>query len=155
MNDQHDTADVIAFPPLVYVSGLAAGIVLHLVRPVKLLPRVLAFVAGSSLIMAGGLLARSAFATMQQANTNVDPYEPTTAIVTGGPFRWTRNPIYLALALVYTGIALLVNSLTMLAPLPFVLAVMQRGVIEREERYLERQFGDEYLHYKQRVRRWV
>jgi protein-S-isoprenylcysteine O-methyltransferase Ste14 len=92
---------------------------------------------------------------MRRAGTNVDPYEPATAIVTGGPYRFTRNPIYVGFTLVYVGISAFTNALAPLMLLPAVFAVMRRGVIEREERYLERKFGGEYLEYKGRVRRWI
>jgi protein-S-isoprenylcysteine O-methyltransferase Ste14 len=92
---------------------------------------------------------------MKRAGTNVDPREPTTAIVTGGPYRFTRNPLYLSMTLVYAGITALANALPAALLLPAVLAFMRRGVIEREERYLERKFGDEYMDYKARVRRWI
>jgi protein-S-isoprenylcysteine O-methyltransferase Ste14 len=155
METHNDNAGVIAFPLLIYLAGLGIGVVLHLVRPIRLLPRVLSLVLGGGLVAAGGLLVRSAFATMNRAQTNIDPFEPTTAIVSDGPFRYTRNPIYLSLALIYTGVAALINSLTVLVPLPVVLFIMQRGVIEREEAYLERKFGAEYTQYKARVRRWI
>jgi protein-S-isoprenylcysteine O-methyltransferase Ste14 len=92
---------------------------------------------------------------MKRAGTNVDPREPTTTIVTGGPYRFTRNPLYLSMTLVYAGITALANALPAALLLPAVLAFMRRGVIEREERYLERKFGDEYMDYKARVRRWI
>ena len=78
-----------------------------------------------------------------------------TALVINGPFQFTRNPLYLSLTLVYSGIALLVNAFWALLMLPFVLLVMRQGVIDREECYLERKFGEEYLRYKARVRRWL
>lgn len=86
---------------------------------------------------------------MNRAGTKVDPREPTTAIVTGGPYRFTRNPLYLSMTLIYSGITALFDAL------PGVLRIMRRGVIEREERYLEGKFGDEYLNYKAQVRRWI
>jgi protein-S-isoprenylcysteine O-methyltransferase Ste14 len=85
----------------------------------------------------------------------VEPWKPTTAIVTTGPYRFTRNPAYLGMALVYVGIALLAEALWVLVPLPFVLAIIDRAVIAREERYLQRKFGHEYLDYKATVRRWI
>ncbi len=75
--------------------------------------------------------------------------------MTDGPFRYSRNPIYIADAVLYVGLALALDWIWALALLPFVLVVVRFGVIEREERYLERQFSDEYLRYKQRVRRWL
>jgi protein-S-isoprenylcysteine O-methyltransferase Ste14 len=83
------------------------------------------------------------------------PGKPTSSLITDGPFRYSRNPGYLGGAMVYTGIASLTNVLWVLLFLPVVLFVMQRTAIEREERYLERNFGEEYLRYKARVRRWI
>ena len=92
---------------------------------------------------------------MHRAGTNVDPYEPATAVVTGGPYRFTRNPMYVGFTLMYAGISALFNALPPVLLLPVVQQLMRRGVIEREERYLERKFGDEYLQYKEKVRRWI
>ena len=85
----------------------------------------------------------------------MDPVRPTAAIVTSGPFRFSRNPLYLALTLVYCGLSLAVNSWwggVVLAPL---LVVMHRGVVLREERYLERKFGETYRRYRSQVRRYL
>jgi protein-S-isoprenylcysteine O-methyltransferase Ste14 len=92
---------------------------------------------------------------MRKAQTHINPREPTTAIVTTGPYQFTRNPIYVSLTLLYAGIALLANAIWALALLPAILYVMNRGVIEREERYLERKFGSLYLNYKALTRRWL
>jgi protein-S-isoprenylcysteine O-methyltransferase Ste14 len=81
--------------------------------------------------------------------------KPTTAIVTKGPFRYSRNPLYVSLTLLYLGVALIINVLWIVLLVVPVLVVMQRGVIGREEAYLERKFGEKYLSYKARVRRWV
>jgi protein-S-isoprenylcysteine O-methyltransferase Ste14 len=83
------------------------------------------------------------------------PGKPTSSLITDGPFRYTRNPGYLAGAMVYAGVASLTNVLWAFLFLPVVLFMMQRTAIEREERYLERKFGEEYLDYKARVRRWI
>ena len=85
----------------------------------------------------------------------MDPYKPATTIVTGGPFRYTRNPLYLSMTLIYGGIAALANALPAALLLPIVLRLMRRSVIEREECYLERKFGDEYIEYKVRTPRWI
>ena len=87
-------------------------------------------------------------ASFSRKGTAVEPWKPTTAIVTTGPYRFTRNPAYLGMALTYVGIAVLSSAVWVLLPLPVVLAVIDRGVIAREERYLERKFGEEYLAYK-------
>ena len=92
---------------------------------------------------------------MTQAETNINPMQPATAIVNSGPFRFTRNPLYLSLTIIYCGIALIIGSMWAFPILVVVLAVMQKGVIEREEVYLETKFGPEYLTYKRQVRRWI
>ncbi len=92
---------------------------------------------------------------MIQAETELNAYKPTTAIVMRGPFRFSRNPLYLSLTALYIGIATVVNSLWAIVLLPVALVAISRGVIEREERYLERKFGEEYLRYKAKVRRWI
>jgi protein-S-isoprenylcysteine O-methyltransferase Ste14 len=93
--------------------------------------------------------------TMRGADTTLDVNKPVSSLVQDGPFRYTRNPGYLSLAMIYAGIAVLRNALWAILLLPMVLYVIQREVIEREERYLERTFGEEYLTYKRKVRRWV
>jgi protein-S-isoprenylcysteine O-methyltransferase Ste14 len=102
-----------------------------------------------------GMLALSAFLEMRRAGTHVDPRQPATALVSQGPFRLTRNPLYLSLTLLYAGIALVVNSLWPILLLPGALIMIRYGVINREERYLERTFCEQYLSYKAKVRRWV
>ena len=92
---------------------------------------------------------------MRRAGTPTNPYKPVSHVATQGPFRYTRNPGYLAMATIYMGIASLANALWAVLLLPVALIVVQRGVIEREERYLERKFGEEYLRYKAQVSRWI
>jgi protein-S-isoprenylcysteine O-methyltransferase Ste14 len=150
-----DTAGVAAPPPLIFLAGLAVGFVLEALLPETDLPAWLEWGVGGLLVVSGlGLLLW--FNTMfSRAGTAVEPWKPTTAIVTTGPYRFTRNPAYLGMALTYIGIALMSSALWVLVPLPFVLAVIDRAVIAREERYLERQFGEEYLGFKRGVRRWI
>ena len=93
--------------------------------------------------------------TMRSADTTLRIDKPVSSLVEDGPFRYSRNPGYLSLTMLYTGIAILRNALWAILLLPLVLYVMKREVIEREERYLQRTFGEEYLAYKRRVRRWV
>jgi protein-S-isoprenylcysteine O-methyltransferase Ste14 len=121
----------------------------------NLLPPVLANVLGGLSFILAVILAVLASRTMRQAGTNVNPSQPTTAIVSDGPFRFTRNPLYLSLTLLYSSISLLANALWPMLMLPIVLIIIERGVIAREERYLEDKFGEEYTHYKARVRRWI
>jgi protein-S-isoprenylcysteine O-methyltransferase Ste14 len=151
----NDTAGVIAPPPLIFaIPGTVAALVGR-AFPVQVMPQPFALTLGIALTVAAIALTIWALPKFRQAQTSLMPYKPTTAIISTGPFAITRNPLYLGMALLYVGITLMVNTIWPLVLLPFVLAVMQRGVIEREERYLERKFGDEYLRYKSRVRRWI
>jgi protein-S-isoprenylcysteine O-methyltransferase Ste14 len=93
--------------------------------------------------------------TIRKTDVPIRTDKPVPRLATDGPFRYTRNPSYLALAVIYAGIAVLRNSLWAMLLLPLVVIVIQREVIGREERYLERAFGEEYLDYKGKVRRWV
>jgi protein-S-isoprenylcysteine O-methyltransferase Ste14 len=151
----NDSAGVIAPPPLVYAAGLAAGFGLEALLPSASISRAIRIPLGCALLVTGGTLAATFFGAFRRAGTAVDPREPSTALVTTGPYRLTRNPAYLGLALTYTGIAVVSSSLWVLAPLLPVLVVIDRGVIRREERYLERKFGDAYRSYKARTRRWI
>jgi protein-S-isoprenylcysteine O-methyltransferase Ste14 len=150
-----DSAGVRVPPPLVYLGGLAVGFGLEALLPGSSLPAVVQWVLGGALLVAGLALLASFNTTFQRKGTAVEPWKPTTAIVTTGPYRLTRNPAYVGMALVYVGIAVLSQAAWALAPLPVVLLIIDRTVIAREERYLERKFGQEYLDYKGRVRRWI
>ena len=142
-------------PPLLFGAALALGLLLHWLWPAHPLPSLPARLVGVVLLVASGLLARSAEAAMKRAGTNIRPDQPTLAVVSDGPFRFTRNPLYLALTGLYLSITLLADALWPLLLLVPVLVVLQWGVVAREERYLEAKFGEPYRAYKARVRRWV
>jgi len=110
---------------------------------------------GWALIGAGVLLALSAVSRFFRARTHLIPNRPATALVVAGPYRFTRNPMYVSLTAVYLGGCVLMQSVWALALLPVVLVVIYRKVIAPEEAYLERRFGGEYVQYKMRVRRWL
>jgi protein-S-isoprenylcysteine O-methyltransferase Ste14 len=150
-----DTAGVVAPPPLIFLAGLAAGFVLESLLPGATLPGWVRWGLGGVLVAAGIALLLSFNTAFSRRGTAVEPWKPTTTIVTTGPYRVTRNPAYLGMTLIYLGVAAMGQALWILVPLPVVLAVIDRGVIAREERYLERKFGSEYLDYKSGVRRWV
>jgi protein-S-isoprenylcysteine O-methyltransferase Ste14 len=154
-NDERDNAGVLAPPPLIYAGPLLLGLLLNRKLGVPFLPRGVERMLGWPLVGGGVLLIGWFFRTMRRADTPMDPREPVSRLVTTGPFRYTRNPAYLAMTMIYGGITSLANSLPSIFLLPAALLVMQRGVIEREERYLEDRFGEEYLRYKARVRRWI
>ncbi|MBV8230410.1 MAG: isoprenylcysteine carboxylmethyltransferase family protein [Planctomycetaceae bacterium] len=94
-----------------------------------------------------------AVATFRRLGTTPNPAGPTTALAVGGPYRFTRNPMYLGLVFLMAGLEFLANALWPLVLLPVV--IVRRAVIDREERYLTAEFGEEYLRYKARVRRWL
>jgi protein-S-isoprenylcysteine O-methyltransferase Ste14 len=152
---RQDTPGVIAPPPLIYLTALVIGLGLGYLAPTPFLPRSLAYGIGAVLILIGAWIIISARRMMLRAGTAIRPTIPTTALVTTGPFRFTRNPLYVGATLIYVGIAVAARSLWAFALLLVVLAVMQRGVIDREEHYLERKFGADYVRYKERVRRWI
>jgi len=146
---------VIAPPPLIYIGGLASGLALDALLSGPSLPPWLTWPLGTALTVGGGLLARSFLRAFASAKTPVSPYRAPSRLVTTGSYRFTRNPGYLGMALAYAGVAVLAGSVWALAPLPLVLALVDRGVIAREERYLTRLFGDEYTRYASRTRRWL
>ena len=154
-DNTQDISGVIAPPPLIYAGALAVGLLLRILFPARFLPRRVAPIVGGALIGTAGVIVRAAFLEMQHAHTPVNPTLPTKALVVEGPFRFTRNPLYLSLTLVYAGIASLANALWAILLLPVVLIVINRGVIDREEQYLERKFGEEYVRYKAQVPRWL
>ena len=153
--DHADTPGVIAPPPLIYLGALGIGFGLDAVIGGAPLQSTAARPVGAALMVAGVGLLGTFVQSFGRAGTPVDPYTPSEAIVTDGPYRLTRNPAYVGMALTYAGIAIVSNRPWALAPLPIAIAVINRGVIAREERYLERKFGTPYLDYKRSVRRWV
>ncbi len=152
-----DTSGVRFPPPLIYAGGFAAGYGAHRLMPIRLWPEPPAVerLLGWGLLVAGVLLAVGAAYLFRRAGTTPNPAQPTSALVLGGPYHFTRNPMYLGMATLYLGGTLLLNDPWPLAFLPVVLALVQRYVIAREEAYLERRFGDAYRAYKARVRRWM
>jgi protein-S-isoprenylcysteine O-methyltransferase Ste14 len=155
---RRDTAGVVAAPPLIFGAALILATAMHLaVSAVHIVerPGTVLRAAAIALIIGGLLLSGVVMRVFGRAGTPVPPYRPATRLVTSGPYRYSRNPDYVGQTLLYVGIALVANSWWPLLLLPLVLVVVQRGVIEREERYLEARFGQEYRDYKVRVRRWL
>jgi protein-S-isoprenylcysteine O-methyltransferase Ste14 len=154
-DDERDNPGAVAPPPLIYLGPLVLGLLLNGRFPVPFLPHGLTRVLGWPLLGGGVLLMNWFFWTLRSAGTPINPENPMSSLVTSGPFRYIRNPGYLSMAMIYAGIASLANALWAVLLLPAVLVVIRRGVIEREEHYLERRFGEEYLHYKTRLRHWI
>lgn len=157
MEKTSDGARVRFPPPLIYVAGLALGIAAdrfgHLPR-LGLQPAV-RDVFGIVFVVAGFALSFAGAGLFMRRGTAIIPYKPASTLVTTGIYRWTRNPMYLGMALIYVGVAALFDSLAALVLLPLVLATVQTQVIAREEAYLERAFGADYVAYKKRVRAWI
>jgi len=140
---------------MLYLATLVIGWLLQWLFPINVLPPGLApQVAGVVVLALGSLLLFSAVSIMRRAGTSPNPSQPTTAIVTTGPFRYMRNPITLGFTFICAGIAIAANDLWVLPPLLVVVVFMTRMVIPREERYLEQKAGSAYTGYAARVRRW-
>jgi protein-S-isoprenylcysteine O-methyltransferase Ste14 len=141
--------------PVIFVAVLLVGVLLSRVFPVSFLPRTVELIAGAACFLLPFILGFAALGAMRRAKTSVIPSQPTTALLTEGPFRLTRNPMYLGMAVQYLGLALLFDALWAIVLFPLALVIVHVTVIQREERYLERTFGDTYRAYKARVRRWI
>ena len=150
-----DNPGVIAFPPLILATYVVVGGFTHWLWPIPLLPSPSARTIGVILAVAAGAQAFWATRIMKRAGTNVRPSQPTTAIVAAGPYRYTRNPMYLSLCLLYLGLSLLINGVLPVFFLVPLALTLHFGVIKREERYLAAKFGETYLAYQRRVRRWI
>lgn len=151
-----ESAGIIAPPPILYLSVLMIGFIMHTISPQPIFasPAIGKWL-GLLLLLLSSCLARWAFVAMRQAGTTANPRKPSTALAIDGPFRLSRNPIYLSMTGLYLGIAFFANTGwpgILLVPL---LLTMHFGVILREERYLAKQFGSTYLEYKSTVRRWL
>jgi len=148
-------AKVRLIPPVVYFGPFALTWALDWWRPWTIPGGSAMTVAGLALVLTGIALTIWSVATLTRAHTTVIPWEQVSAMVTTGPFRLSRNPIYLADAIAYLAGTLLIHSWWPLLLLPGVLWVMRRQVIDPEEAYLSERFGDAYREYQLRVRRWL
>ena len=142
-------------PPLIFVGGLIVGLSISAWFPTSYIGSFAAHTVGGTLVVLGVLLAASAIRIFVKSGTNLRPDRPSSALATGGPYRFTRNPMYLSLTVVYVGVAVFMQSLWSLLLLPFLLSFIQNKIIRREEDYLDRRFGDYYARYRSRVRRWL
>jgi len=156
MTEPADRPDVVAFPGTLYAIAFAAAYGLNLVWPLPLLAMApLARGIGATLAIAGAILILWGVAAMRRARTNIYPSLPATALVIAGPFRFTRNPLYVALAILFLGLTFEFNTWWGVIVLVPLLAVMHFGVIRREECYLEGKFGEPYRDYCRKVRRYL
>ncbi|MCZ8194697.1 isoprenylcysteine carboxylmethyltransferase family protein [Brevundimonas sp.] len=157
MNTGRDTPGVIAPPPLIYLGFLlaAAGLGWLLGEPSLGLPDQVRRIAAVVLVAVGLMLDGTAAFAFRRAGTAVEPWKPSTAIVAAGPYRFSRNPIYVGFALAYLGFAVGMDSPVTLACLIPCMIIVDRFVIAREERYLDAKFGEAWRAYARTVRRWL
>jgi protein-S-isoprenylcysteine O-methyltransferase Ste14 len=153
MTQEADSPGVKFPPPFLFAGGILAGWLIN--KWIGLALPALPPLLGWALIGAGVLLALSAVSLFFRARTHLIPNRPANSLVVSGPYRFTRNPMYVSLTAVYLGVCVLMQSLWALILLPLVLAIIYRTVIAPEEAYLQRRFGGEYAQYQKRVRRWL
>jgi protein-S-isoprenylcysteine O-methyltransferase Ste14 len=150
-----DRANVAVLPPLIPLAMVGGGLAAHFAFPLALAPAGIAMPLGVVAVLASIVLVAAAARELSKARTAFDVRKSTTALVSSGVFRWSRNPVYFSMVLLCLGIALLMNSL------PMVLLSLPAGsllclwIIRPEESYLERKFGEAYLTYRATVRRWI
>ncbi len=158
MTEARDSAGVIAPPPLIALAAVVLGLALDWLMPAYVVSVLLSLteriIIGAMLIAAGGALAIPAMRGFRSAGTHVEPWKPSSALVTGGIFGWLRNPMYVGLALIVAGLGIALASDWMLVMLVPAVLLLHFGVVKREERYLEAKFGDAYRAYKARVPRY-
>jgi protein-S-isoprenylcysteine O-methyltransferase Ste14 len=144
-------------PPLIFVLGLFAGFLIQRRFPVPIASwgTRTSRVAGGLVAAVGIALAMWAVAVFHRVGTSPNPTKPTAALAGAGPYRFSRNPMYVGLTLLAVGVALAFNALWLLVSVPVSLWILATTTVAKEERYLEAAFGDVYRDYKRRVRRWV
>lgn len=157
MRPNSDSAKVKFPPPLIYLGTLLLGLAMGALidRPGLGILRIWAAAVGCILVLAGLTVMLVAASLFRRAGTELKPWLPSTSLVTSGIYRFTRNPMYLGMTLIYAGLALLFDSAVVLALLPPLVLAVQFLIIAREERYLTAKFGAPYLDYKRHVRRWI
>jgi len=155
--DDKDHDQIVTHPPVIFGVVLVLGFLINKFFPLAIMsePGTLSKVLAGLLFVLAGVIMVSTTRLMLRKKTDPRPDRPTTKIVTEGFFRYSRNPLYVSLMLIYSGIAVYSNSLWLIFLLPLLFAGLERGVVLREERYLEGKFGDEYVQFKRKVRRWI
>jgi protein-S-isoprenylcysteine O-methyltransferase Ste14 len=151
----HESTGVIAPRPFIFCVRFGAAFAFQRLYSLNTPPLYgNAVWTGMALIYLSGLLAFWAAFYMWRARTPINPLRPTRALVVSGPYHFSRNPLSHSLVILYVGMALRLNTLWPLLLMPPLLALFHYGVIQREERYLEEKFGNEYRDYCSAVRRW-
>ena len=142
-------------PPVVYAVGLVVGWLLGAIVPIGRLPLTVSRFLGWTLVAGWFAVGLPAVILFFRKGTTIRPDRPSSRLTVSGPYRFTRNPMYVSLALLYAGLAVLWSLIWALSVLPLVLLFIDRRIIVPEEQYLLRRFGAEYTAYKSRVRRWI
>jgi protein-S-isoprenylcysteine O-methyltransferase Ste14 len=155
MAESADHPQVPLAPPYIFLGHLLSAVVLQWIVPLPMPWPVPLRILGAVLLLGGLLLAASAISEMRKAHTTPDLRQPATALVMSGPYRFSRNPIYLGLFLIYLSFTLLAGTLWGLLLSPFLLGTITRSIIHAEERYLGRTFKERYQDYTSRVRQWI
>jgi protein-S-isoprenylcysteine O-methyltransferase Ste14 len=151
----NDNPGVITLPPFIFIAFLGVGVILHNIFPLHFIQGPIRNIVGAIFLAYSVLVASLAIFQMRRAGTNIDVRKPSTTIVSNGIYRYTRNPMYLSMALLLIAVSVLISNIWILILTPVFIIVIQKGVIEREERYLEGKFGTEYTSYKKSTRRWI
>jgi protein-S-isoprenylcysteine O-methyltransferase Ste14 len=149
-----DRPDVAIFPPVLFAASLAVGLMVHAFCPYRWNAPGMRWIGGAVAVLSlgAGLWGER---TMKAEGTNVRPDRPALSLVERGPFAWSRNPLYLSVLGLFTGIGVALASPAFLAVVVPMALVLHYGVVSREEAYLEAKFGESYRSYKARVRRWI
>ena len=143
------------YPPIYFFVSLMVMIALHYLAPIHQLLSTPLRYAGVPFVVGGICVAAVAAGAFSRVGTPIVPFEKSTVIVTSGLFRFSRNPMYLGMVMALFGVALLLGSTATFIPIPIFVWLIQYQFISREEEFLEEIFGEEYLAYKDKVRRWL
>lgn len=150
-----DYPRVLAPPPFIALVIILAGFAAGLIKSIPFINGNPRYALGGTLLASALAIGLAAFYQFKKAGTNIDIRKPATTVVTGGVYAYSRNPIYAGMVIFLFAVSVLLNNLWIMIFIPAFVIIMRRGVIEREELYLEEKFGAEYTDYKKRVRRWI
>lgn len=154
-HDNTDIPGVLIRPPYLFLGLALVGIALDAIWPVPLIPASMQIMGGGVLIVMAASLLGAALVRFRRAETHVETWKPSSALVTDGPYGITRNPIYIAFGLAFLGLACAFDNIWLVGLTVVLIAVLDVGVVRREERYLDAKFGDDYRAYCRNVRRWL
>ena len=155
MDQGADHPNVVVAPPLLVLGALAAAFVVDAGWPAPFLGGGMQYALGGAVFALGLGIVATAIREFRRVGTNVPTFRPTLALASGGPYRFTRNPIYVGLCLGHLGVALAGDSLWAVAAVIPVALVLHYGVVLREEAFLEGKFGEPYTRYRAATRRWL